>query len=134
MLDANFVTENRTLVEEGLRLKGVKDLDPIARAVAMNEERKKLTHEVDGLRHEGKELSQKIGAAMKAKAPDARGAEGVESLKVRSKEIKEREKEIAKRQTEVEDELQKVLLTLPNLPHREAVKGGPEANAVRRTW
>ena len=128
MLDANFVSENRQLVEEGLRLKGIKDLEPLGRAVALNEERKKLTTEVDTLRHEGKELSAKIAAAMKAKAPEG------ETLKVRSKEIKEREKDIAKRQGDVEKELESVLLGLPNLPHKEAIKGGPEANTVRRTW
>src|SRR2546423_73957 len=103
MLDANFVTENRTLVEEGLRLKGVKELDAVAKVCAMNDERKKLTHEVDTLRHEGKELSTKIGAAMKEKRPEA------ETLKARSKEIKEREKQITERQTAVEKELRDLL-------------------------
>jgi seryl-tRNA synthetase len=128
MLDKNFVAENRAVVEEGLRLKGVKDLEVLAKIGTLNEERKKLTHEFDTIRHEVKSIGEKIGAAKKAKLPVE------EALNVRSKELKEREKEVTKRQTDVEGELDGLLLTIPNLPHKDAVKGGPEANTVRRTW
>jgi seryl-tRNA synthetase len=131
MLDANFVTENRTLVEEGIKLKPQSCYPPagtVEKAVALNEERKKLTHEVDTVRHEAKELSTKIGQAMKAKDPQG------ETLKARSKELKDREKQLADRQRAVEDELRTLLLLLPNLPHKDGIKGGPEANTVRRTW
>ncbi|MBI3724748.1 serine--tRNA ligase [bacterium] len=131
MLDQNFVAENRSLVEEGLRQRGGKVDDllaAVARICELNAERKKLVHEGDTLRHESKELSANIAAAMKAKDPQG------ETLKVRSKELKEREKEVARRQAEVEKELDLLLLTLPNLPHKDAIRGGPEANTPRRTW
>jgi seryl-tRNA synthetase len=132
MLDANFVTENRTLVEEGVRLKPgftpAAAAEAVAKIVGLNDERKKLTHEVDTLRHEGKELSSKIAAAMKAKDPQG------EVMKTRSKEIKEREKQIADRQKAVEEDLRGLLLTLPNLPHKDGIKGGPDANTVRKSW
>ena len=127
MLDANFVAENRTLVEEGLKLRNFRELEVVAKVVALNDERKKLTHEVDGLRHEAKELSQKIGAAMKSKSPEG------ETLKARAREVRERADAGAARQGELENELRALLLTIPNLPHKDAIKGGPEANTVRRT-
>ena len=128
MLDQNFVSENRGLVEEGLRLRGQKDIDVVARVCSLNDERKKLTHEFDTLRNETKTLGEKIGAAKKEKKP-------VEpALEQRSREVKDRTKEVEKRQGEVQAELEGLLLTLPNLPHKDAVKGGPDANTVRRTW
>ncbi len=128
MLDQNFVSENRALVEEGLRLRGQKDLDVVAKVCALNDERKKLTFEFDTLRSETRTIGEKIGAAKKEKKPVEPG------LEERSKELKERTKAVEKRQAEVQPELDALLLGIPNLPHKDAVKGGPEANTVRRTW
>src|SRR5581483_7277351 len=52
----------------------------------------------------------------------------------RSKEVKERTKEVEKRQLDVQTELDALLLGIPNLPHKDAIAGGPEANTVRKTW
>src|SRR4051794_27653754 len=120
MLDQNFVSENRGLVEEGLRLRGVKDVEIVGKICALNDERKKLTFEFDTLRNESKTIGEKIGAAKKEKKPVEAG------LEQRSREVKERTKEVEKRQTEVQAELEALLLGIPNLPHKNAVPGGPE--------
>ncbi len=128
MLDQNFVSENRGLVEEGLRLRGVKDLEIVAKVCGLNDERKKLTFEFDTLRNESKTLGEKIGAAKREKKPVDPQHE------TRSREVKDRTKEVEKRLAECQTELDALLLQIPNLPHKDAVKGGPEANTVRRTW
>ena len=128
MLDQNFVSENRGLVEEGLRLRNVQDVLIVAKACGLNDERKKLTFEFDNLRNETKTIGEKIGAAKREKKPVD------PALEQRSREVKDRTKDIEKRMAEVQQELEALLLTIPNLPHKDGVKGGPEANTVRRTW
>ncbi|MEZ0227386.1 MAG: serine--tRNA ligase [Planctomycetota bacterium] len=129
MLDQNFVSENRGLVEEGLRARNKKEeLEIVGRVCDLNAERKKLTFEFDTLRNETRTLGEKIGAAKREKKPVD------PQVETRSREVKERTKEIEKRLADCQAELDGLLLQIPNLPHKDAVKGGPEANAVRRTW
>jgi seryl-tRNA synthetase len=128
MLDQNFVSENRGLVEEGLKLHNVQDVSIVARACALNDERKKLTFEFDNLRNESKTLGEKIGAFKREKKP------ADPALEQRSREVKERTKEVEKLLADAQQQLEAALLQMPNLPHKDAVKGGAEANTVRRTW
>ena len=124
MLDANFIAENRPLVERIRDKPGGKEVD-LDRVVALNAERKKLEHEGGQLRHEKKELGPKIQEAKKKNDPEA------EKLLARSAEIKTKEKELDEKQMKIEDDLRAALLVIPNIPHEKAPRGDPSANRVR---
>ncbi len=125
MLDVNFICDNLELVAAGCADKGVSiDLDRLA---ALNVERKSSNAQCDALRHEKKSLGPKIHAAKKA-------GEDASELLARSNAIKEDEKAAAARVREVENELNELLLTVPNLPHPESPRGSEANNRVCKSW
>jgi seryl-tRNA synthetase len=121
MLDRNFVIENLDLVQKKMRERGADvDLSALAR---LNEERKKLQTEVSTMRHEHGAESKKIGALMKEGKKE-------EAERLRS-ELRERSPAITaleERQRAAEDEVQKIVESLPNLTH-ETVPVGPDESA-----
>ncbi len=124
MLDVNTIVANLELVAEGCEAKNVRvDLDRIA---ALNVERKSSNARCDALRHEKKSLGPKIQAAKKA-------GEDAAELIARSSSIKAEEKEAAARVREVQEELDALLLTVPNLPHPDVPRGSEANNRVVRS-
>ncbi len=110
MLDIKFIRENKAKVQETLKARGTEhiDLDYITKA---DDERKKLLQDVDSLRAERKKVAEQ---------------KNVE----RGKQIKEElsQKEEALRQRG--EELEGLLLTLPNILNPEVPRGGESANQV----
>jgi seryl-tRNA synthetase len=124
VLDINWVCKNVDLVERALKDRNEQNLD-LEAFTALNEERKKLQHRSDQIKHKRKEISQAFQKARKA------GAD-VAPLQVKTKELKEEEKTLDLRLGEVKVEQKTFVMQLPNLPHEAAPKGGEEANCVSR--
>jgi seryl-tRNA synthetase len=128
MLDLNFVTKNLELVQRRVHDRGTDiDLSPLG---ALNEERKRLQTELSSMRHDHQAESKNIGALMKDGKKEEADALRLE-LRRASQLIQEKEE----RGKLVEAECQKIVESLPNLPH-ESVPVGPDesANEEVRRW
>jgi seryl-tRNA synthetase len=126
MLDLRLVTDKPDEVQSRLAIRGrVAGLEELAR---LGLRRRELIQEVESLRHDKK----RAGAEMKelVKSDPAAAA----NLRDRLKETSTRQKELEQELGKVEDDLQALLLTIPNLPHPTVVAGtSEEDNPLVRT-
>ncbi len=129
MLDIKLIRENPKLVKENIKKKfqnekillvdKVKDLD---------EEWRKLKTELDSLRHERNEISEKINQIKKEKKP-------VESLIKKAKEIPEKIAEGEKKEKEFEKEIRQIMLQIPNIISKKTPLGKDASqNKVIKKW
>jgi seryl-tRNA synthetase len=126
MLDKRFIREAPEKVKRGVEAKGVEvDFD---RILKLDKEFLANVREGDELKHERNERSKEIGLKKRA-------GENTDGLHARMIEIAARVKEIDERNKSIEEQLDQLLLMVPNLPH-ESVPAGktPADNVVRGTW
>ena len=110
MLDIDKIRENPKEIETKLRSRGEQvDVEVL---IDLDEERRELIKEVEDLRHERNENSDKIGK-LKSEGKDDRAEELIERMGKVSSRIDELEEQL----DEVETELSDRLAVLPNLPH-----------------
>ena len=110
MLDLKLIRERPEEVERRLRTR-----DPEIRLdglLQLDEERRALIREVEGLKAKRNEGSKMIGKLL----GEGR-AEEAERLKEEMARLAERIKELEDKRKEVEQELRELLVRLPNLPH-----------------
>ena len=128
MLDIKLIRENPELVKQRLAMRGRGDEARVAEIAALDEKRRKLATESDGLKAERNKVSKEIGVA-KSKGQDAGPA--MAAMKRVGDKIAALDQEIAA----VEAQLQGVLLVIPNLPHESVVVGKDSAdNPEVRRW
>jgi seryl-tRNA synthetase len=126
MLDLKFVRSNLDTVREAIRNRGF-DLD-IAQFETLDQERRNRLTVLEELRHRRNQVNEEI-AAMKQRGEDA--ASIISQMKTLSSEIKEKERELS----QFVDQLNQMLMVIPNIPHDSVVVGEDEAaNPVIRTW
>ena len=102
MLDINFIRENKNLVKKTLKEKGIED--NVEKLLELDEKRRKLIQEVDGLR-------QKRNEAAKEKNIE-KGKEVKQKLDVLEEELRE-----------AEDRFHHMMLYIPNIPSKETPVG-----------
>lgn len=126
MLDPKLYRENPELVREGLRRRGAAfDLDALLR---LDEERRTLGTELDGLKAERNAASEAI-ARLKREGGDASAA--IEKTRVTGDRIKE----LQARHDAVEAQARELAMMCPNLPHESVPDGKSSAdNRVVATW
>jgi seryl-tRNA synthetase len=129
VLDLKFVRENAGLVREKLAQRGVGyDLDKL---LELDAERRRLVVDIEQWRREKKSLSRQVRDTRTDKDVQAGGLDPV----VRSREISSALKESEDRLQVVEQELNDLLLVIPNLPHASVPPGkNPEENVEVRRW
>ncbi len=126
MLDLKFIRQNRELVEQGVANKRVK-ID-FGRLLELDEKRRGLLEGSESLKAERNKANMEIATAKKQGGP---GKELIE----RMKEVAGRVKELDAELSSVEQELDAMLLTIPNLPHETTPVGRSENdNVVVRHW
>ncbi|MBW2077409.1 MAG: serine--tRNA ligase [Deltaproteobacteria bacterium] len=126
MLDLKFVRTNMDRIEQMFKDRGY-ELD-LSRFRTLDEKRRSVLTDLEELRHERNTVSDKI-AVMKKQGEDASSL--ISQMKTVSASIKELETELP----EVVDELNNLLLLIPNIPHESVVVGrDPDDNPVIRTW
>jgi seryl-tRNA synthetase len=126
MLDLKFVRSNLDSMKEMLKTRGY-DLD-ISRFETLDKERRARLTLLEELRHRRNQVSDEI-AVMKKNGEDASSA--IAEMKTVSSNIKEKEKELPL----FVDELNEMLMIIPNMPHESVPIGKNETdNPVIRTW
>ncbi len=127
MLDLKYVAQNFDQVVARLKTRsGSLDLGPFQRLM---QERKDLYVSVEGLSFKRNQANEE----MKKKAKEDPSA--IEALRGEMRAVSQEIKEKEARLREVEDELSKIVMTLPNIPHESVPVGSSEAdNRVEKVW
>jgi len=126
MLDLKFVRSNLKEIKKMLKDREY-DLD-LSQFDTLDTERRNRLSAVEELRHHRNEVSEEI-ASLKKRGEDASSL--ILRMKRVSEEIKQKETEIG----EFIEELDRLLMVIPNIPHASVVVGADEAdNPVVRTW
>lgn len=125
MLDIKYIRENTEAVRKAIRDKGLScDLD---RLLAVDDRRRQIQQEADGLRGRSNELSSQVGlyknpkskwyqeAIAKGMSPEAIKAEG-DALQTESASIKQRIKELEDEERATAEEFRALMLTVPQVP------------------
>ncbi|MBL7204842.1 MAG: serine--tRNA ligase [Desulfobacteraceae bacterium] len=126
MLELKFVRSNLGDIKEMIKTRGY-DLD-ISRFGTLDQERRGKLSVLEGLRHQRNRVSEDV-AAMKKRGEDASNI--IAEMKEVSSEIKEKEKELPG----IVEELNDLLMVIPNIPDESVPVGKDENdNPVIRTW
>ncbi len=125
MLDIKFIRDNLEVVKQSLADRNLKlDLD---RFISIDQGRRKKLTEIEDLRSQQNKANDKISAILKDKK-DA--SSDIAAMKDISSRVGSLESELRL----LEDELGKLALTIPNIPHASIPRGDPSCNKVVRSW
>ena len=106
-----------------LATRGAEDEAHIDELLKLDEQRRKLLAEVEGLKSARNRVSKEIGALMAQKKTDA-----AEAKKAETKEWGEKIAALDKEAAEIEAARDRLMLSLPNLPHESVVIGKTAAD------
>lgn len=130
MLDINFIRENRELVKRGMVNKGEKDSSIVDKVIKVDEEWRDMVTSIDSLRAESNKKSKQVGALM------AQGKkEEAQKIIEDTGESKEKIKELESRVADIQNQRDKLLYQIPNLPDATVPVGDtPDDNEVFGEW
>ena len=135
MLDIRYIRQNPDKIREAAARKRFKfDVDAL---IALDDRRRQLQQELDGLRHEQKKAGEMIGqlrgkGKKKGAAPDdaaAVEAQLAETMK-RMEEVKARGKQLEDEAQKVQQEFDALMLRVPQVPADEVPLGKDESENV----
>ena len=126
MLDIKFLRQNVDLVRRKMRERGQEiDLDAFT---GLDATRRDILQEVEALRNERNQASREIGERKKLK-------EDASSIIARMAEVSSRIRELEESLKKVEEDLDAMMMTIPNIPHESVAYGtSSEDNPVIRAW
>ena len=125
MLDIKFIRENQDLVKQGIKARALNiDIDAV---IKIDDSRRKALSEFEELAAKRNKANDEISLLLKEKK-DA--LVRISSMKDISKRIGELEPQIK----EQEAQLNKLLLSIPNLPHFSLPVGNASSNKIVRSW
>ncbi len=126
MLDLKFVRGNPRVVQDALSRRGSKVT--LSEFLRLDEQRREKLFVVEQMKNRRNVVSEEIGR-LKKTGKDAPGM--IVEMRDLSGQIKELDEEIRK----LEEQLQGILLDIPNIPHDSVPLGdGAEDNPVVRVW
>jgi len=111
MLQLAFIRQNRDLVKERLAVKNFTDLNSVDEIIELDEQRRKKQLENDDLAAKVNAASKEIGMLMGKGEKEA-----AEQKKTEVSQYKESSKQIAEQLAELEQQVNDLLIRLPNLP------------------
>ncbi len=127
MLDIKMIRQNAKVVQEKLKNRGVSE-EVITEFVQLDENRRQLLVQVEDLKKYRNDVSAEI-AQLKRNKEDA--ADKIAEMKEVGGKIKALDTEVA----EIDEQLQVIATTLPNIPHDSVPVGGDEEENVEvRRW
>ncbi len=126
MLDIKFLRQNVELVRQKMRERGQEiDLDAF---VSLDAARRDILQEVETLRNERNQASKEIGEKKKLR-------EDASPIIARMADVSTRIRELEESLKRVEENLDAMMMTIPNLPHESVACGTSfEDNPVIREW
>jgi seryl-tRNA synthetase len=126
MLDIKYLRQHIDFVAAKIRERG-QEMN-LERFIDLDAGRREIIREVEGLRGERNAVSKRIGEKKQKK-------EDAADLISRMGEVSNRIKELDESLKKTDEELEAILLMIPNVPHESVVCGkGSEDNPVIRTW
>lgn len=128
MLDRKLIRENPDFVKAGALRKGIEA--PVDEFLRIDSEWRAAIHDLEQKKAESNKISKSIGQLM-GQGDQA----GAEAAKAQTGELKEAIKALEPRVKELEQQLEKLELTFPNLPHESTPDGlTPEENVEVQAW
>jgi len=126
MLDLKFMQKHPDHIRQALQARGV-DLD-FDHFLALDEKRKDIVEQVEDLRHQRNQASNEVARLKKA-------GENADTHISRLSVVAERIKELDTQRKEVEQEMETLRLSIPNIPHPDVPLGvSDEDNQEVKTW
>jgi seryl-tRNA synthetase len=126
MLDIKYLRQNMDFIVGKMRERG-QEMN-MERFIALDARRRDIIQEVEGLRSERNTVSKQIGERKK-------NGEDATEIIARMGDVSSRIKELDETLKQTDEDLQAILMTIPNLPHVSVVCGkGAEDNPVIRVW
>jgi seryl-tRNA synthetase len=132
MLELGFIRGNQSRVSEGLKIRNYKDedLEIIDKILDKDDSRKRIQTARDQALMEQNKLSKEIGELFRG--GDTSGAA---ALKAQVSQLKESSQRYEQELKALEQELESLLLQVPNIPHISVPPGqGANDNEVFRAW
>jgi seryl-tRNA synthetase len=130
MLDLKLIRDDPDAVRSRLAVRGRAEYTAaIDELLALDEQRRMLIGEVDGLRSRRNEVSPQVGRLKQSGRDDEAGP-----LILEMRELGERMAGLEARRAELEKRVRDVLLVIPNLPEAQVPAGGEDANMLVREW
>ena len=123
MLQLNYIRENKEKVIARLAVKNFDAKELVAKIISLDSDRRKIQTELDTLNSEANAIAKQVGELFKS----GKQAE-VNDLKNKSIALKETSKKLEISLSSTEEELNKVLVLLPNLPSEKVPKGKTPAD------
>jgi seryl-tRNA synthetase len=130
MLDLQFVRTNLELVEEKLRARRADPAALLGDFRALDKNRREAITQSEQLKARRNELSQQVGALMKAGKKDEAAA-----IQEETRGLKDKLDELDKSASDLDEKLHQSLARVPNLTRDEVPVGASEAdNKTVKTW
>ena len=127
MLDIKLLRKDFDEIKQKLQKRG-EELTGIDRFSELDEKRREIIVEVEQLKSRRNSVSQEV-AQLKREKKDA------DHLIVEMKEVSDKVKKMDEDLRQIEEELEQLLLTIPNIPHESVPIGETEDDNVEvRTW
>ena len=116
MLDIKFIRENPEIVKENIRKKFQDAKLPLVdKVIELDAENRAAITEASDLRAQRNTLSKQVGMLMGQAKKDPSKLEEAEAVKAQVKAQADRLAELEKREEELEQEIRRILLTIPNI-------------------
>ncbi|MGD9327319.1 MAG: serine--tRNA ligase [Cyclobacteriaceae bacterium] len=131
MLQLTQIKSNKAEVIKGLEKKRFSDAEAtISQVIELDDNRKAIQSDLDSLLNELNQISRSIGSLLKEGKK-----EEAELAKQTTRELKEKSKGLSEKMADVQDQLEDLLYSIPNIPHPDVPEGvKPEDNLTLFEW
>jgi seryl-tRNA synthetase len=120
MLQVSVIRDDKQKVIQGLKKRRFKGIEETLDAIlSLDQKRKQTQQQQDSFLAESNSLAKEIGSLMKSGKKDE-----AETMKARTAELKKLIADLGPELTKTEEELQKLLYSVPNVPHERVPEGG----------
>ena len=132
MLQVKYIREHKDRVKAGLKIRNFKDeeLGIVDQIIETDDRRKTAQQQLDRTLNEEKTMAKEIGGLYKQGKREA-----AEELKIKVASLKEQSKQLQEQFNSAAQELEDLLLQVPNVPHESVPAGNSDAdNEVYKAW
>ncbi len=130
MLELNKIKNQASEIVQSLRKRGINATDSISEILKLNEKRIINQQQLDSVLADSNKLAQIIGQLAK----EQKFSE-IKNLKLKASALKEESKKLTQKSKEVETNIKKLLISIPNTPHKDVPDGNSEKhNIIISEW